>query len=512
MPAPNADEIITYKHKRNFIQFGGPGPTHIAQYAGQDAQYMSVEGVSDPESGGVDPIWVPDPIRIGSYRLVGRSISPPDLASASLMLREKHGAIPRQLQRIGCAFNLYEPTGKCKDLSDFLRGWSDYVLVYSQALVTDKDYGTRTSFDSDDPIVDSLSLTLADVYPIGALGFGEEAATLVDREVVDIVYGNSTTCGNCGVENDGTQWIYALATTSGAGSPGLPAEVIYTIDGGANWSESNITSFGATETPVAIEIVGQYLVVLGLDAYYYAEINANTGVPGTYTKISTGFVAAGSPVDIYVASAREVYFCGDGGYIYKATDITAGVSVISAGDQVATDLNRIHGVDSTIVIVGDSGVVLVSTNRGATFASATASPVAATLQALWVVSDNVWWIGTGAGELYYTLNGANTWTEKDFSGSNAGQVYDIVGAGADVLFFSHSTADPTARVFSSWNGGADFTNASPRILNLPVFDRATRLALPQAAHISIAANNLAVGGLAGDGSDGLILLGIASRL
>lgn len=512
MPAPNADEIITYKHKRNFIQFGGPGPTHTTLYAGQDAQYMSIEGVSDPESGGIDPIWVPDPVRIGSYRLVGRSVSPPDLASASLMLREKHGAIPRQLQKIGCAFNLYEPTGKCKDLSDFLRGWSDYVLVYSQALVTDKDYGTRTSFDSDDPVVDSLSLTLADIYPIGALGFGEEAATLVDREVVDIVYGNSITCGNCGSENDGTQWLYTLATTSGAGSPGLPAEVIYTVDGGANWSEANIASFGATEVPLAIEIVGQYLVVLGLDAYFYAEINASTGVPGTFTKISTGFVAAGSPVDIYVASAREVYFCGDGGYIYKATDITAGVSVISAGDATTTDLNRIDGVDSTIVIVGDTGVVLVSTNRGATFATAVASPVAATLQALKVISDQVWWVGTGGGELWYTLNGGNSWGEKNFSGSGSGNVYDIVAAGADTLFFSHSTTDPTARLFSSWDGGASFASSAPRILNLPVFDKATRLALPQAAHISIAANNIAVGGLAGNGTDGIILLGIASRL
>lgn len=512
MPAPNADEIVTYKHKRNFIQFGGPGPTHVTQYAGQDAQYMSVEGVSDPVSGGIDPIWVPDPIRIGQYRLVGRSLSPPDLASASLMLYEKHGSIPRQLQRDQCAFNLYEPTGKCKDLSDFLRGWSDYVLVYSNALVTDKDLGTRTSFDSDDPVVDTLSLTLADVYPIGALGFGEEAATLVDREVVDIVYGNSVTCGNCGVENDGVQWIYSLVTTSGAGSPGLPAEVVYTVDGGNNWVETNITSFGATEIPLAMDIVGQYLVVLGLDAYFYAEINANTGVPGTFTKISTGFVAAGSPVDIYVASSREVYFCGDGGYIYKSTDITAGASVISAGDATTTDLNRIHGVDSTIVIVGDAGVVLVSTNRGQTFATAVTSPVAAVLQALWVISDNLWWVGTAGGELWYTLNGGNSWGEKNFSGNNAGQVYDIVAAGTDVIFFSHSTVDPTARLFSSWDGGASFAMSAPRILNLPVFDKATRLALPQAAHVSIAANNIAIGGLGGNGTDGIILLGIASRL
>ena len=101
-----------------------------------------------PESGGVDPIWNPDPRRIGSYTLVGRQITPPDLASATLLMRERHGAIPRQLGKINCQFNLYEPTGKCKDLSDFLAGWSDYVLIYSGAIVTDKDLGDRSAWDS----------------------------------------------------------------------------------------------------------------------------------------------------------------------------------------------------------------------------------------------------------------------------------------------------------------------------------------------------------------------------
>lgn len=512
MPKPNADEIITQKHKRNFIQFGGAGPENVVRYAGQDAQYIAIDGVSLPESGGIDPIWVPDPRRQGAYKLVGRSITPPDLASATVMMLEKHGAIPRQLQKIGCLFNLYEPTGKCKDLSDFTRGWSDYVLVYSGALVTDKDLGTRTAWDSDDAIEDSLSVTLADIYPIGALGFGEEAAVQVERLVVDVVYGNSLTCGDCGPYNDGTQWIYAVTQTSGAGSPGLPAELIYSVDGGGNWTEATITGIGATEDALAIDIVGQYVVVLGADALYYAEINADTGIPGTFTKVTTGFVAAGSPTDLYVASPREVYFCGDGGYLYKATDITAGVSVLSAGDVTADDLNRIAGNESTIVAVGDNGATVVSSNRGQTFSTAVAEPESATLQAVTVITDKVWWVGTGGGKLYYTLDGGNTWVEKAFSGSGSGAVRDVISFGEDIIFFAHNTSAPAAQVFSSWDGGANFTYNKPRILNLPVFDYANRLAMPQAADISVAANNLAVAGLAGNGTDGILLLGIAGTL
>ena len=79
-------------------------------------------------------------------------------------MRERHGSIPRQLGRIGCQFNLYEPTGGLQDLSDFLAGWSDCVLICSGAIVSDKDLGDRSAWDSDDAIEDSLSLVPADVY------------------------------------------------------------------------------------------------------------------------------------------------------------------------------------------------------------------------------------------------------------------------------------------------------------------------------------------------------------
>lgn len=509
-----ADEILTYKHVRTFIQFGGPRPNNAIAYAGQDGQYMAIEGVGIPESGGIDPVWVPDPVRVGQYRLVGRKITPPDLASATLRLLERHGVIPRQLQRIGCSFNLYNPAGKCKDLSDFLAGWTDYVGIYSYALVTSKDLGTRSAWDSDEMLEDTLTLTLADFYPVGALGFGENAATQVDRLVVDVVYGSDEQCGDCGPQDDGTRRIYAITASSGAGSPGLPAEVIYSVDGGGTWAQANITGLGATADPVAIDVVGDKLVVLvaSEDAYYWATINPNTGIPGTFSKVTIGFVAAGSPNDIYVAGPREVYFAGDAGYVYKSTDITAGVTTLSAGSATAENLSRIDGIDETIVAVGANGAVIKSSNRGLTFAATPASPVGAvTIQAIEVLDDQRYWVGTAGGEIWYTINAGNTWTEQTFSGTATGAVRDILFVTDEVGYFAHNTDAPVAQIFATWNGGADWTNTNPRLLNIPVFDYAARLAAPN-VHAGIAANNLAVAGLAGNGSDGILLLGIASRL
>lgn len=502
----NADEVITSKHKRAFVQYGGPRPNNPVKYAGQDAQYLFIDGVSDPESGGVDPIFVPDHRRPGAYRLVGRQISPPDLANATLNMLEKHGGIPRQLLKEGCRLNVYELTGDCRDLSDFLSGWSDYILVYSNAIITDKDLGTRTSMDSDEAITDGISVVLGDIYPVGSLSFGQEAATLVDREVSGITYGSLVSC-EC---DNSSEYVYACTKSSGAGSPGLPSELIYSVDGGDNWSEAAIDGIGATEDALAIKVVGQYLVILSDgDAYYYATINRKTGVPGTFTKVTTGIVAAGTPRDFAVLSPREVWFCGDGGYIYKSTNIVNGVSVISAGDATSENLARISVLDNTILTVGANGAVVISLNRGATFATTTVSPEAASLTACGVRDQDRFWVGSANGNLWYSLTQGESWTQYEFAGDGAGQVDDIVWVNDDVGFFAHQTAAPLGRLFATWNGGADWTSTSPRIVNLPTVDYVGRIAYPEGSS-GIAANNIALAGLAGDGLDGFIVLGVAA--
>jgi hypothetical protein len=518
MPDLSANEIITYKHIRTFIQFGGPGPLNEDRFAGQDAQYTIIQGVSAPESGAIDPIWVPDPRRAGQYKLVGRSITPADLAAATLVMREKHGAIPRQLQRINCAFNLYNVVGDCKDLSDFLAGWSDYVLIYSGALVTDKDLGDRQAWDSDDAIEDSLSLTLADIYPIGPLAFGSNADNLITLEVVDVVYGSAEQCGDCGPQDDGTKRIYAVTKSSGS-TPGTAPKLIYTVDGGNTWTQGSIDTLGATEDPAGIDIVGQFLVVYTrtaggptLSGYYYSEINGFTGVPGTWTKVTSGFVASFQIYDMYVLSPREIFFSADGGGVYQSTDIATGVTLVTSG-VTGSALFRIsgHQDSGTLVAVGGSGAVLKSVNRGDTWQLSTAAPVVATLQAVAVQDANLYWVGSAGGRKYFTLDGGETWTEQTFSGSGAGQVRDIVFLNNEVGYMSHDTIDPTARLFATWDGGRSWTYTRPRILGIGSQDRINRIAVPQVS-AGIAANNVAVAGLAGNGSDGILLLGIAARL
>ncbi|HUD74995.1 MAG TPA: hypothetical protein VMQ76_07970 [Terracidiphilus sp.] len=521
MPNILNDEILTQKGIRAYIQFGGAQPSNPVAFSGQDAEYMAIEAVKFPDGQGkLTPVWVVDPTRIGRYRLVSRKMDPPDLASATLKFYEKHNALPRHLQKINCPFNLYENYGACKDLSDYIAGWTDYVMVYSTALVDGpKDLGNRTGFDKDETIIDSIPLKLADAYPIGAMSFGDNAQTIITLEVIDAVYGSIEQCGACQPPDDGTKRIYAITKSTGS-TPGTAPRLIYSVDGGVNWVQAAITGIGDIEDPVSVDMVGNNIMVTTRTAggattggYYYAPLNYFTGVPGTWTKVTAGFVSGWQPYDVFVLSPREIFFSADGGTIYKSTDITAGVDwSLQPGTVVNTALLRIHGQDETIVAVGGSGTVVVSYNRGKNWGTAISAPVVATLGAVWVVDDNLWWVGTNSGTLWYTLNTGNSWTQKRFSGDSAGVVRDIVGVNNEVLFFSHDTATPTGRIFSTWNGGRDWTNINPRINNIPTSYRFNRLKVPVVDNTGISANTLVAAGLSGGGTDGVLLQGIVSRI
>jgi len=516
MPKLNVDEIVTQQHKRAYIQWGGPRPNNPVAFAGQDAQYMSITGVELPEAGGYDPINVGDPSTAKRFKNIGRMSTAPDLATATLTFYEKHGYLPRQLFK-NCPFTAYEVTGTCMDLSDMYNGVTDYMLVYSLGLISTKNLGDRVSFSDDNPIGDDLSVSLSDVYPVGPLGFGDNALTLIDREVLDVTYGNRQTCGNCGPENDGSKQIYAITRSSG-GSPGLPAELIYTVDGGANWAQASITGIGATEDPNHIEVVGSRLVVLSPTAasatqggYYWADIDPDTGIPGTWTKVTTGFVASAQPRSMFMLTPREVFFCGDAGYIYKSTDITSGVVVNSAGAATTQNLSRIYGSADALLAVGAAGTVVRTTNRGATWATTQVAPTTSGLQAGFLFDQRRFWVGSVNGYIWYTLDGGKTWTRKGFAGEGTGQVFDIQFATEEIGYMLHGNATPTARLFFTLDGGVTWTNVGWRVVNWPTFNYAKRIALPQSNDSAVNVNNVAIAGIT-SANDGVLLLGVSQKL
>ena len=489
-------ELIKQGNTRAYYQPGGPGTTKY--FYGLDTEYFFIDGGELPTNGDISPIYVPDPRVPDRWRLVGRTIEPPDLASVDLIFREKWGGIPRALMAPKCSFNLYEVHSNCADFSDFYRGWDTYVLIYSLFKFSGPvDIGTRMAADGNDPQEDSVSAMGVALYPAGTLGFGEEASTEVVVEVIDAVYGQNIQCGNCGLANDGSQIIYAL-TRANIGSPAAPGQIVYSVDGGTTWATTSITGIGLAAEPRYIDIAGDVLFV-GTDAttLFYARINSATGAPGTWTSVTLPVAMR----DVYVLSPSQIYFSADSGRVYKTTDITVAPTLLDSG--AVDNLLRISGDgQNTIIAVGANGRVYRSLNNGVTWATLTA-PAATSLNAIQVLGPNEFWTGGANGNLYRTVNGGSTYTTAYTTG---GTLYDIVFATREVAWVSYSASN-IAHLVTTMDGGASFAldNATSRIVNWPVFNKAQRLAVPYLADPSIAANYLVVCGLATSTTDGILI-------
>lgn len=518
MPATQSNETYTQNEIRGFIQRGGPGPQNIVRYYGLDEQYFMVNDISAPDRGGVNAINVNDPRIRGLFRRTGVTIDAPDIPSNSITFRQKINGVPWYKFKLDCPINVYETEGLCADPSDFKNGWNT-LQILSLGLSSDKSYAGRTPLDGSDITTSDVTFSWqGGVYTIGGLVLGEQAASDVTTEVVDIVYGSYLNCANCGVPNDGTKWIYALQQTSG-GSAAVVGKVYYSTDYGATWTSLPITGVGVGSLVTAIDIVGQYLVVVSStdNAYYISPINQLTGVPSTsWTKITTGFVSAKTPNDIYVESPNAVWFCANGGYIYKSTDITAGVSVANAASATTNNLNRIDGEGKTIVAVGASGTVIRSVNGGLTW-GVTTTQLAGTLQALNTYSNLWYWAGNSAGVVSYTLDGGETWTTLTLPGAALAGVHDIVFPTNEIGYIAATRAGPTAVLFGTFDGGHTWAEGSNGVSNsrfpaTPTFGRPNRLATPIVPDLMVMANNLAVAGLSGGLTDGIVLVAAAPVL
>lgn len=510
---PTGNDVITRGKLRAWMQSGGALPSNALQYGGQDAPYLSISGVTRPRVGGVKAINQHDPYSFGRYNSVGTMVDAPDLSKFNVTFRERPGGMPFTHGDLDCPITFYELAGRCKTPSDFDGGWTDYVRIYPDSIVIEANDGDRTAFDQDDPLQGEISFTSPrKPYTVGSMTYATQSlGTLTGTTINDIVYGSQVTCGNCGTPNDGTKFIYAVSTGGAAAKPIL----YYSTDGGQTWSNASVAAAANAEVLNAVAVFGgNKLVMLSPTAssgtqggYYVADLDPNTGIPGTPVKVTTGFVNSKQPRDMVVIG-NKIYISGDGGYIYTTTSPLDGVSVSSAGGATVQNLTRIAGNDKVIVSAGASNAIIYSTNGGITWA-APANVVTGTLTAVAVVTDQVWWIGTSSGGLYYTTNqGQTAFVSKTLSGSPSA-ISDIFFATPEVGYVS-AVVSSVAKIYATLNGGVTWTTTVERVKSLPAFAEATRLAVPYASGPTTTANNLAIAGKATGGTDGFAALGVGS--
>lgn len=501
MPAKSA-QLNRSSYSRVFTIENRAGPAQVPEYQGR-ARAM---GIAWPQ-GDVTPVRIPSSSRYDSFEIVDVIRGAQGLPSLSLEFRQLL-AISEILKLVKreCPLDVQIHFGSCTDPSDFNGGWEDgRVTVLEAAHPTDYTTSELGALDSDQraSTLETVPFTALDMFEIGPINPEVQATAVVTDEVLDVVICDEVTCGACGLPSDGCQVVFAL-TGATTGSPGLPSELVYTSDGGANWASTNISTLGLAEVPDAMACVGINLVVISndSDSLHYAPIADILTGTEVWTEVATGFVAAGSPLAIVSVDATHTWIVGDGGYVYFTGDPTSGVAVQTAGDVTTENLNAIHCLDElNLVAVGENNAVIFTTSGGKAWASVTGPNAGVVLNTVAVHRIKEWFIGDAGGQLWYTLDAGISWTEKGFPGSGGGAVRDIVFPNPTVGYMAHNLAGPAGRLLRSIDGGNSWFLTPERAGQvMPANDY-----IGSVAACADDINVVFAGGLGADGTDGFLV-------
>lgn len=496
---------VTFKpartgYSRVFLIEGRARPYHAPTY-----QSNMKAGSLSYSAGDVEKIEVPDPNSFDKFIEVG--VIRGDSDRPSITLTGRYAAdIKSSLLKLtnqGCPVDVHINFGQCTNPSNN----NSYTkkIVIENAYSTDYETEDLGALGTDERAMVNEEVTISgrNVYELVYNSWTTKAADVVTNELLDITLADNASCGDCETESDGCNRVFAITSAAG-GSPTTPADVVFTLDGFLTVYAHDIDTLGTSDDPSGVAALGDNLVVVSeaSESLHYAPIaDFNAYTDPAFTEVSTGFVtgAGGRKVS---ATNNRIYIAAADGYIYYTANPASGVTALESGTLTTSDYNDIVALtDDFVVAVGNAGVI-VKTENGSTF-SAVNSPVGVgvNINTVVVFDTSTYMIGTSTGNVYYTRNSGESWTEKTFTASGTGSVEHIVRAGDTRMYMSH-TVSSRAKVLVSDDGGNSWVVAPQGEGSLPLGDKINRLAAcPDVPEYVFCA------GLGDDASDGFLLIG-----
>jgi len=481
---------------RVFLQEYGPHPKNCYNYQG----CARVEGMEEP-LGDITEMQCPDPSVYDEFIVVDEIKGAGGPVTTTMVA--KFGMV-NPILSLRCPFDIAVHFGKCKDPSDFNGGW-EKGIVFTRARLTSRALSELTALDEADraEILVTGAISARKFYEVDPIAFAEKARPEITGEVVAVVICDTPSCGDCEEVSDGCQKVYAICMPSVILSPGLPSEVVWTEDGGITFDEADIHTLdplSPQEYPLDAACVCDMLVVIGSDdALHYAYLADVTA----WTEVGVGFVALGSPNAIWSVDCRHTWIVGDDGYIYFTDDPTAGVVVQDTGAAASLhDLNDVHFIDTLRgIAVGELNTIVVTENGGVTWVGLTTGPHAgAELLACWMLTDNIWFVGDDAGQLWYTLDKGATWTEKAIPIAVPNDITEIVFYENGFGWLAVVDGDNHGHILRTRDGGCTWYVLPEDTGTLTVNDQINSIA-------PCDQNTIWAGGLDDDGADGILVLG-----
>lgn len=474
--------------------------------------YQGLMKFNDPSQamGDVEKIEAPDPNAAGRFIEVDQIQGQEERVAFGIMGRYPRSQVSdlKRLSERRCQLDIQAHLGRCRDPQDFNGGWEKIIFFEGTKLTNYAIEGFGAIESGEDAATNETADTSAAVwYERKRLVFSERATGDVFNEVIAVVVCDDTECGDCDTPSDGCQRVFSVQLAAG-NSPGIGPSVIYSDDGLSTDGLTIIDTLTSVQEPSGAACVSENLVVISNDAdsLNHADIDEILLGTETWVEVTTGFDAAGSPNAIWSISARDTWIVGDSGFIYFTSDPTSGVTAQDEGVATAQNLNDVHAFDSqNVIAVGDSNAVVQTTDGGGAWSAITGPAVGVNLTAVWMKDENTWFVGDTNGAAWYTDNSGVTWIRQGLPISTD-EIDDIAFATSSVGYMAvRIPVPPNGRILNTIDGGQSWYVAPEGASSIPDNDRLNSIGLCNRASPSIAANTVYTGGLADDGSDGILL-------
>lgn len=485
---------------RLFFLIGRARPDHRPVYKGFHKMGGYNQGL-----GGINPIYVPSNTKRGDFVQAGTFRDEKERPTSSLMshyaANVKSDMIA--LSKANCPFDLIMNIGLCTDptvLTEFTK-----LLIFEEVFlesISSDDLGALEPGEQG-KVDETGDISAKDFYEYLPMNWADRTPSVVTNRLVGVVRGGNESCGDCDDENSGCQDFYAVSLGAG-GSPGTPADVVFTLDKGLTSAAYDIDTIATGDDPTDVSIMGRYLVVTSADteSLHLALLSGFRNGPPTWVEVGTGFVANAGPNSIWTVGS-VAFIVGNLGYIYKSVTPTAGVSVLDAGVSTTADLRAVHAIsEGFAVAVGDDGAIVAIENDFGRRITTSPVGIGTNIISVDVVSTKEWAIGTDTGKFYVTLDGGVSWQDKSADLAGTKTAVTAIRHATSVIRYVTGTVGGAAAVWSSVDGGFSYQQEDRASGVIPSGDAIDAIAV---CHND--PDFLMAVGLGANGTDGFILVG-----